>query len=202
MKNGHRWYAAAYDFVTRVVERQLGRRIRPLAAGAATGRVLEIGAGTGLNLRYYGAAESVIATDPDAYMLRQARKRAEASGITVEFCLCPAETLPFTAASFDTVVSTLTRCTVRDPVRVLTEVRRVLEPNGVFRFIEHVRTEGGFHGWVQDRLTPVWRRVGAGCHLNRRTLAAIEASGFEITELQRRPLPLTPLVIGTARLKT
>lgn len=202
MKNGHRWYAAAYDFVIRAMERQLGRRIRPLAAGAATGRVLEIGVGTGLNLGYYRAAESIMATDPDVYMLRQARKRAEAPGIPVEFCLCPAETLPFTAASFDTVVSTLALCTVRDPVRVLTEVRRVLKPNGVFRFIEHVRTEGEFHGWVQDRLTPMWRWIGAGCHLNRRTLATIEASGFEITELQRRPLPLIPIVIGTARPKT
>jgi len=89
---------------------------------------------------------------------------------------------------------------VRDPIRALSEVRRVLRPTGTFRFIEHVRADG-FAGQLQDMLTPIQRRLAAGCHLNRRTAAYIETAGLAIIELEQRRLPLTPLIIGVAGLR-
>jgi ubiquinone/menaquinone biosynthesis C-methylase UbiE len=196
---GHRWFASTYDLLTWWSERGLLRRLRHLVVGVATGSVLEIGAGTGANFLYYREAERIVAIDPDPFMLRRAQQRANEKGLAMEFCQCPAEALPFSHASFDTVVSTLTLCTVDDPGRALAEVKRVLKPGGVFRFLAHVRAEGGVTALVQDRLTPLWRWLGAGCHLNRRTAASLEAAGFEIVELQQRRGPLTPLIIGMAR---
>ena len=106
--------------------------------------------------------------------------------------------LPFAGAAFDAVVATLVLCTVADPARALAEVRRVLEPGGEFRFIEHVRADGWI-GRVHDVITPIWRRIGAGCHPNRRTVEAIAAAGFEIVEPRARRLPAMPLILGVAR---
>jgi ubiquinone/menaquinone biosynthesis C-methylase UbiE len=195
---GHRWFAATYDFLTQWAETKVFSRYRPLIAGEARGRVLEIGAGTGVNFLYYQAAESIVAAEPDPFMLRRAETRAERLGLHVEFCQCPAEALPFPDSSFDTVVSTLVLCTVPDPARSLAEFRRVLKPTGTFRFIEHVRAHG-LLARVQDFVTPAWRWIGAGCHPNRQTAQNIARAGFDIVELQERPLPLAPLIIGVAR---
>jgi ubiquinone/menaquinone biosynthesis C-methylase UbiE len=159
--------------------------------------VLEIGAGTGANFRYYQAAQRVVATEPDPFMLRRAAQRARAARCPIRLCQCYAEALPFPDRAFDTVVSTLVLCSVVDPARSLAEIKRVLRPSGTFRFIEHVRGHGML-GWVQDSVTPVWRRVGAGCHPNRRTAESIAAAGFAIVELEERPLAVTPLIIGVA----
>lgn len=196
---GHRWFAATYDLLTQWSERKLLRHLRPLVAGAATGQVREIGVGTGANFPYYRGVERIVAADPDPFMLQRAQKRAEELALAVEFYQCPAESLPFEDASFDTVVATLVFCSVKDPARALTEVKRVLKSDGVFRFIEHVRADGNLVGQVQDLLTPVWCWFGAGCHLNRRTAVSIEAAGFQFIELQQRRLPLMPLIIGAAR---
>ena len=169
-------------------------------AGTATGRVLEIGAGTGFNFPYYLESVSLVATDPDPFMLRWARKKAKELGLKVEFHQCPAEMLPLPDASFDTVISTLTLCTVRNPVRALSEIKRILKPDGIFRFIEHVQADHGFHKWVQNRLTPFWRWIGAGCHLNRSTAGNIESAGLQIFELQQHRMPLVPFIIGAAKL--
>ncbi|MBI4287633.1 MAG: class I SAM-dependent methyltransferase [Chloroflexi bacterium] len=197
-QKGHRWFAASYDFLTRSAEQRVLHRLRKRVVGAASGRILELGVGTGANLSYYKSVEHLVATDPDPFMLARARKRAEALNVKVEFHQAPAEAIPFADASFDTVVSTLVLCTVDDQSTSLAEAKRVLKPGGAFRFIEHVRAEG-FLGKVQDFLTPAWRWFGAGCHPNRQTTAAFKAAGFEIVELERRPLWLTPLVIGVAR---
>ena len=199
---GHPWFAATYDLVTQAGESAVLSRLRPLVAGQATGRVLEIGAGTGANFPYYQHAEKIVAAEPDPFMLQRAVKRARGLGLDVEFHQAIAEALPFPDASFDTVVATLVFCTVADPARALAEVRRVLKPGGALRFIEHVRAERGAAAQAQDLLTPVWEQFGAGCHLNRRTVDAIEAAGFEIVEAkQEKPFPLLPLVAGAARLK-
>lgn len=197
---GHRWFAATYDLLSRWSERRVLGQFRPFVAGAATGRVLEIGAGTGASFPYYRqeAVEVLIATEPDPFMLRRARKRARELGLDIEFHQARAEALPFADGAFDVVVLTLVLCTVADPARALAEVGRVLKPDGSFRFMEHVRDDGVV-GQIQDLLTPAWRWFGAGCHLNRRTAASIEAAGFEIVEMQERRLPLMPLLIGVAR---
>ncbi len=166
--------------------------------------MLEIGAGTGANFPYYEPARvtSVVAIEPDPYMIRRALKRATAARANVEVRQLSAERLPFPDATFDTVLATLVLCTVADPDRALREMRRVLVPDGSLRFIEHVRAPGGLAALIQDTLTPLWRRVGAGCHLNRRTVEAIEAAGFEIVELEVRHFRYSPthtLVAGIAR---
>jgi len=195
---GHRWFAAMFDCIAPCVERRF-RPYRSRVVGAATGRVLEIGAGTGANFPHYGAAESVVATDPDPFMLRRAQRRASGLALDIEIRQCPAEDLPFPDESFDTVISTLTLCTVGDQAAALAEIKRVLRPGGTLGFVEHVRANGRLHVCVQDALTPAWRWFGAGCHPNRDTGAGIKAAGLRITELERRAAPLVPLIAGAAR---
>ncbi len=195
--DGHRWFAAMFDCVSPCLERRF-RPYRSRVVGAASGRVLEIGAGTGANFPHYRAAESVVATDPDPYMLRRAQRRVGGLALDIEIRQCPAEDLPFPDESFDTVISTLTLCTVGDQAAALAEVRRVLRPGGTFGFLEHVRAEGKLHGCVQDALTPAWRWFGAGCHPNRDTGAGIKAAGFRIIEHERHASLLVPLIVGAA----
>ncbi|MCL4370837.1 MAG: class I SAM-dependent methyltransferase [Chloroflexi bacterium] len=197
---GHPWFAATYDFVSRWSEPEFLRRFRSLVAGEATGRVLEIGVGTGANFPYYQRAGQIVAVEPDPFMLGRARRRADRLGLEVEFQQAAAEALPFPDASFDTVVATLVFCSVADQDRSFTEVKRVLRPGGTFRFLEHVRADGRLVGEAPDLLTPLWQQVGAGCHLNRRTSESIEAAGFEIEELrQEGRSSLFPIVAGVAR---
>lgn len=195
---GHPWFAATYDVLTRWSERHVLRPIRQCVVGAATGQVLEIGAGTGANFPYYPAGATITATEPDPFMLVRARQRRADARRRIALCQCQAEALPFTDASFDTVVVTLVLCTVADQDYALAEIGRVLKPGGMVRFIEHVRADG-FVGRVQDLLTPLQRRIAAGCHLNRRTAEGMEAAGLEMVELEQRQLLRMPLIIGAAR---
>jgi ubiquinone/menaquinone biosynthesis C-methylase UbiE len=196
---GHGWFAAVYDLATCRFESKVLRRLRAWVAGEAVGRVLEVGVGTGADFPYYPGGLSVVAVDPDPFMLARARKRARRLGRDPDFVRAAAEALPFADGSFDTVVATLVFCSVLDPDRALAEVRRVLRPGGTFRFIEHVRARGGLLAQLQDTATPVWRRVAGGCHLNRRTVEAISAAGFELVRLEWHPLLFTPLAAGVAR---
>ena len=195
---GHRWFAAVYDPLTAWSEAHLLRPYRLHIVGEAAGRVLEIGAGTGASFPYYRAAERVVATEPDPFMLSRARKRARAVDREIALIQCLVEALPFADASFETVVCTLVLCTVEDQGRSLSEIRRVLEPGGRLRFIEHVRFDDA-RGRVQDAVAPVWRHVAAGCHPNRRTAETIQSAGFQIVELQECVTPLMPLIIGVAQ---
>ena len=159
---------------------------------AASGRVLEIGAGTGLNLPFYPEGIDLVLTEPDAPMARRAGWPVVPAS---------AEALPFEDASFDTAVSTLVLCTVAEPARAIAELRRVLRPGGRLLFIEHVRGEGRLARW-QDRLNRPWRHVGNGCHANRDTLAALREGGFAVDSQDdvwhRMPRLIRPLEIGTA----
>lgn len=158
--------------------------------GAAEGRVLEIGIGSGLNLPLYGpAVRSVIGLEPSPELLRMARQRAAAAPVPVELVDASAEALPLDAESFDCVVTTWTLCTIPDAGRALTEVRRVLKPGGALLFVEHGRApEPGVARW-QDRLDPLWSRVAGGCHLNRKIDDLICASGFRIEAMANTRLP-------------
>ena len=194
-----RIFAALYDVSFHRGERagMADRRRRLLAT--AQGRVLEIGAGTGLNLPYYtDAVSELVLTEPDAPMARRLAKRAPDR----EIVSARAEALPFPDASFDTVVSTLVLCTVEDPARALAEARRVLRPGGRLLFIEHVRAEGALAGW-QDRLDGLWRHVGNGCHANRDTLTALGANGFAVRDVEtatwrKMPRLIRQLILGHA----
>ncbi len=203
MSRGHRIFAAVYDRLNAAAERGwLGKRRHDLLAHAR-GEVLEIGGGTGANLRHYRDVDRVVVTEPDPAMRARLPRRLSQTEVPVEVSDAAAEHLPFPDASFDTVVSTLVLCSVDDPAAALREVWRVLRPGGSLLFVEHVRGEGRKARW-QDRVTPVWRIVGAGCHPNRATVAAIEAAGFEVDELESfepRPSPpiIRPFVQGIAR---
>jgi ubiquinone/menaquinone biosynthesis C-methylase UbiE len=170
------------------------RRVREEIAGGAKGRVLELGAGTGANFPYYSDhAEEIVATEPDTYMLQRARRRAEEVGRRTDLRQAPAEELPFEDASFDTVVSTLVMCTVADPARALSEVRRVLKPPGELRIYDHVRYEHAFGAFWQDLITPVWRWFGAGCHPNRDVASLVREARFEFKQLELiKPVPPVP----------
>jgi len=201
-QQGHRWFAALYDRINGGTERRLGPLIRPRLAGEAHGRALEIGAGTGANFSYYPADAQVVATEPDPHMLERAKKKLGELGISnIELRQAGAQSLPFDDASFDHVVATLVFCTVPDAARGLSEVRRVLKPDGTFRFLEHVRNDDSRSwGTVHDVIMPVWRWFGAGCHPNRRTQQAIEDAGLRIEWLETiRVAPGTPAIYGVAR---
>jgi ubiquinone/menaquinone biosynthesis C-methylase UbiE len=201
-RKGHRLYAACYDVCGRLMDRQV-RPMRAFAAGGATGRVLELGCGTGANFAYYDwtKAESVDAIEPDPFMLARARAKAEAlpaGKLTLHEAT--AEALPFPDGSFDTVVATLVLCTVQDPFTAITEVRRVLKPGGSFRLVEHVRGQGRWAGF-QDFVQPVYGWLAAGCVLGRPTELTLAAAGFDL-DVEQRPAfgPGMPGVVGVARL--
>jgi ubiquinone/menaquinone biosynthesis C-methylase UbiE len=199
-----RIFAALYDRVLAGTEKAGLAERRATLLSQASGRVLEIGAGTGLNLEHYPeAVEEVVLTEPEEPMAKRLETRLATFGRRSSVVRAPAEELPFEDDSFDTVVCTLVLCTVRDPVRSLAEVRRVLRPGGRFLFLEHVRAEEpGLARW-QDRLAPPWRWVNRGCNLNRPTPELIRRSGFESVEIERGEMPkappiVKPLVVGSA----
>jgi ubiquinone/menaquinone biosynthesis C-methylase UbiE len=158
--------------------------------GAAEGRVLEVGIGSGLNLPLYGpGVQSVIGLEPSAELLRMARERGRAASATIEFLEASAEALPLDHGSVDTVVTTWTLCTIPNAMRALSEMRRVLKPGGALLFVEHGRApEPGVARW-QDRLDPMWSRLAGGCHLNRKIDDLILVGGFLIESLVNTRLP-------------
>ena len=177
---------------------------RSLLVPRAKGRVLEIGIGTGLNLQFYDAAQvrHVCGVDPATGMHALARKRAAAISIPVETVPLVVQQIQAETASFDSVVCTFTMCTIPDVVPALQEMRRVLKPGGDFLFCEHGRApDAGVRRW-QDRLTPWWKPIAGGCHLNRDIPALLEEGGFRIREMQhqylRGPKPMTYVYSGVA----
>jgi ubiquinone/menaquinone biosynthesis C-methylase UbiE len=196
-KHGHRFFAALWEWLTRHEGAEEQNMRREVVSGVS-GRVLELGFGVGTNWEHLPAGIEYVGIDPDGYMLERAEKHATEAGRQMTLKSATAEDLPFESESFDTVLVTLTFCTVTDQNRALAEALRVLRPGGQIRFLEHVRPEGRVRGRLMDGITPIWRRVGGGCHPNRRTLDAIRSSGFEVVELQETKLKGLPIVMGTA----
>jgi ubiquinone/menaquinone biosynthesis C-methylase UbiE len=195
-----RIFAAIYDrLMAGTEEAGLGDRRHRLLADA-TGRVIEIGAGTGVNLQHYGdGVTELVLTEPEEPMAKRLEQRAAGRATVTR---APAEALPFPDDSFDTAVSTLALCTVSDPDRALAEIDRVLRPGGKLLFIEHVRSDDpGVARW-QDRIAPMWRRVGHGCNCNRLTHDLIRAefgtADIEDGEMPKAPPIFRPLKQGRA----
>lgn len=200
-QTGHKWFAFLYDRLQAPAERSFIRAVREEIMGGARGRVLELGAGTGVSFPYYSDhVEQVIATDPDPHMLERARRRAQDLERPIELRQASAEEIPFEDASFDTVVSMFVMCTVEDPARALSEVRRVLKPSGELRLYEHIRYDHAFGAFCQDLATPVWRWLGAGCHPNRDIARLVREAGFEFERLElSKPSLLLPFMVFTRR---
>jgi ubiquinone/menaquinone biosynthesis C-methylase UbiE len=198
------FFAFFYDRVTAGAERAGLRDHRQVLLTKASGKVLEIGGGTGANLPFYGGqVQSLTITEPSDAMARRLERRLKAHALPATVVRAAAEALPFEDDSFDTAVSTLVLCTVKDPAKSLGELRRVLKPGGKLLFIEHVRSEEpGVARW-QERLNPLQRVIGCGCNCNRATLQSARAAGFSVKDvhhhaLNKVPVWVRPLIVGVA----
>jgi ubiquinone/menaquinone biosynthesis C-methylase UbiE len=172
--------------------------------GAATGRVLEIGIGSGLNLPFYNSAiTQVFGLDPSRKLLEMARRAARRSSVPLETVEGSAEDIPLDDRSIDTVVTTWTLCSVPDARHGLAEMRRVLKPNGQLLFVEHGRAPEPHVQWWQHHLTPAWKHLSGGCHLDRPISELIQNAGFRIERLDTgymsRPKLMTFMYEGSAR---
>lgn len=200
---GSRFTAAVYDPFLWWGEMLGMRARRRRLLSAARGRVLEIGAGTGLNLRHYpDGIEELVLLEPYEPMTDRLERRRSKSGRAARIVIAPAEALPFEDGTFDTVVSTMVLCTVTDPGRAVAEVRRVLRPGGRLLFCEHVRSDSARIARWQDRLADAWAGLADGCRCNRDTLATI-SSQLGTTTVERArwsgmPPLVHPLVLGEA----
>jgi len=203
-----RFFSACYEAGLRKTEEAGLREVRHELLAGARGRVMEVGAGTGLNLEHYPeGVEGLTLTEPDPHMTKRLREKLASLGRSTEISVigAPAEKLPFPDDSFDTVVVTLVLCTVPDPAAALREISRVLKPDGQLLFLEHVRSNDPALAKWQDRLERPWRFLGDGCHCNRDTVAAIDGAGFQLGEVERGAMPkappiVRPLASGTASL--
>jgi len=171
---------------------------------AVEGRVLEIGIGSGLNLPFSSRnVVHVIGLEPSPRLLAMARRVEHTGCGSIEFIEGSAEAIPLKDASVDTVVTTWTLCSIPDAPRALRDMRRVLRLGGRLLFVEHGRAPDPNVMWWQDRLTPVWKRLGGGCHLNRAIGTLIEGAGFQFDRLEtgymRGPKPITFMYEGSAR---
>jgi len=181
-------------------------RLRAASIPEARGDVVEIGIGSGLNLPYYSAkVQQIYGVEPSAELQEMARRRAVKHPKKLEFLTQSAEaSLPLASDSIDTFVVTWTMCSIANPAMALREMKRVLKPSGRLIFVEHGRApDSGVAVW-QDRLTPVWKRVAGGCHLNRKIDQLIVEAGFRIVGLNTcyipGPRPMTYTYQGMAQL--
>jgi ubiquinone/menaquinone biosynthesis C-methylase UbiE len=180
------------------------RPFRERVIGAAEGRVLEIGVGSGMNLPFYRSpVREILALEPAPRLVSMAKRAPRAAGIPVSFLEAFAEAIPLDEHSVDTVVTTWTLCSIPQAAVALAEMRRVLRPGGKLLFAEHGQAPDASVRLWQDRLTPAWRYIGGGCHLNRPIRSMIETAGFRIDRIETGcipgPKPMTFMYEGSAR---
>lgn len=197
-------FSAIYDPLLWVGERAGMAQRRSALLSQATGRVLELGAGTGLNLPHYSDnLEELVLTEPSPPMIGRLERRAKKAGTPSSVMVADAERLPFKDDSFDTVVSTLVLCTVDDPQQAINEIARVLRPGGKLLFLEHVRSDSRRLARWQDRLHRPWHAFAAGCNANRPTVDMLRKSSLRVEDVEHdrwkwMPALVHPLAIGIA----
>lgn len=185
--DGHlkRLFPKAYDLFMRPLEKKWLFNIRKALITEASGEVLEIGSGTGINFPFYQEVSRVTAIEPQNDMSDRAVEAIKSASVPINIVDAPAEHLPFRDGAFDTVVATLVFCTIENERMALEEILRVLKPGGKLLMFEHIKMEQKpFLGRLQNRLTPLWKHLCDGCHLDRQTDLLLERSKFIITEKQ------------------
>lgn len=201
-----RAFSAFYDALLKGTEEAGLRETRRQVLAGASGRTIDVGAGTGANLGLYPeAVTELVLSEPDPHMTKRLRRKMAETGSSAALVEAPAEQLPFEDSSFDTAVFTLVLCTVPDARAALAEAARVLKPGGRLLFVEHVRAPKDSLARWQDRLEAPWRLFADGCHCNRDTVANIEASPLTVDQVERGALPKSPpltrpMAWGSARL--
>jgi len=198
----------ARHILPRLIDLAMGNkvttRLREVWIPRARGEVLEIGIGSGRNLPFYPAAvQHVYGVDPSMELQEMAREQVFKTHVKVDFLAQSAEVrLPLSDASVDTVISTWTLCSIPNAINALSEMRRVLKPNGSFIFLEHGRAPDARVAAWQNHLTPIWKRFTGGCHLNRKIDDLITSAGFTINEIKTSyfpgPRPMTFMYQGLA----
>jgi ubiquinone/menaquinone biosynthesis C-methylase UbiE len=199
-----RAFAALYDRTLKATEDAGLREMRREVLAAASGRTIDIGAGTGVNVDLFpDAVTDLVLAEPDPHMVKRLRRRLDSSSQHGEAVAAPAESLPFEDSSFDTAVFTLVLCTVPDPRAAVAEAARVLRPGGKLLFLEHVRAADPDLARWQDRLERPWRIFANGCRCNRDTVSTIEASPLTLERVEHGKVPkamalVKPLARGSA----
>ena len=180
-----RLFANWYDFFMNPLEKRKFQEIRRDIISKATGNVLEIGSGTGVNFPLYRGSENVTAIEPSPHMIELSKAKLSQSAVPIKVVQASAEELPFEADSFDTVVATLVFCTIPNPDKAIEEIKRVCKDGGKILLFEHVKMENKFFSTLQNWLTPAWKRVCDGCCLNRETLSLLKAHDISIDKIQK-----------------
>jgi SAM-dependent methyltransferase len=203
----HPWFARVYERIAPTFDAKGGAAHRDELLAGLIGRVVEVGAGTGLNFGHYPhTVTEVVAVEPEPYLRAKAELAAEDAPITLKVVDGVADELPVESGSCDAGVASLVLCSVDDQSAALRELYRVIRPGGELRFYEHIRSSSPGLARVQRALDIVWPRLAGGCHTSRDTIPAISAAGFELEQVRRftfRPVltnaPVAPHVIGVAR---
>lgn len=202
----HPVFARVYDRLSAGAEDSGEGEHRAALLAGARGRVIEVGAGNGLNFAHYPATvDEVVAVEPEPYLRGKAEAATRAAAVPVSVVDGVADALPAADGTFDVAVASLLLCSVPQPSTALAELHRVLRPGGELRFYEHVRAHGTTAAALQRGLdgSRLWPALAGGCHLSRDTLAAIADAGFTIERSRRFPFPAGPLglphVLGLAR---
>ncbi|RHW31187.1 class I SAM-dependent methyltransferase [Neobacillus notoginsengisoli] len=178
-----KWFAAVYDTAMKGLEEKKFISIRERLLEKATGRVLEIGSGTGINFPLYKNAEKVDAIEPDPHMIGRSELRLADAEVPIDIHQQSAEKLAFPDHTFDSVVATLVFCTIPDSTKALKEIIRVSKPEGRIMFFEHVKMPQPPLAKMQEILNPAWRKICGGCNLNRETLVDIQNAGIRIDKV-------------------
>ncbi|WP_059172788.1 class I SAM-dependent methyltransferase [Bacillus sp. FJAT-27445] len=179
-----KWFASLYDIGMSGLEKRSFRKIREKLLENASGRVLEIGSGSGINFPLYRMAERVDAIEPDPFMIQRSEQRANQAKVPVTVHRQNAQQLEFHDNSFDAVVATLVFCTIPDPAQALSELKRVSKPGATLLFFEHVKMPQPALAKLQEILNPAWRAVCGGCNLNRDTVSELKRAGIEIEKTE------------------
>lgn len=167
------------------LERRKFKRVRQDLLKSATGKVLELGSGTGINFPLYKNVENVIAIEPSQHMIDQSQSKRKLAAVPIEMVKARAERLPFEDHTFDTIVATLVFCTIPNVEEAINELKRVCKPNGKILLFEHVKMENTVLSSMQEGLTPLWKKVCDGCCLNRETLKAFTSEGLKIERVEK-----------------